>query len=246
MVMKKRTYIYLVLFSFLYLKAQAQAPHFVLVANTVSTQIKAKANDSLSLFYKFVYIGDTANPTFTGVVYTHFTTSKNDTPGTALDSFNTETQVPPVTIHSITDTFNMYCHIPVKSSYFNNGKENLIIIWPTGGRQSNKALVISSDTFQYATTVAISGLSGIGENADPFGALNIYPNPANTFLNIQNSNPALVLKLARIMDYTGREVMNIQDPYTKIDVSALKQGTYFLELNSADGDRTVYTFIISR
>ncbi len=245
-IMKAPLYIYLVLFILLYSEVKAQSPHFVIVPGSVSTQIKGKANDSLSLFYKVTYISLDSPKTFNGWIYTKFVTNNYGVvPGTATDSFNTAAQVPPLTINN-GDTVGVYCHILVKHPYFIDGKGNLIVIWPTGGRQSNKAIVPCSDSFKYATTVAISGFSGINENDDPFSALSIYPNPANTFLNIQNNNPALVLKLARIMDYSGREIISRHDQFSKIDVSALNAGTYFLELNSADGDKTVYTFIISR
>lgn len=243
--MKRNLYIFLILFTLIYVRVEAQTAYFELVPGSLSTQIKGTANDSLSLFYKVTYIGDFNAPYFNGVIYTKFATNNYGVPGTATDSFVTAAQVPPLTINS-GDTIGLYCHIIVKHPYFNNGKGNLIVVWPTGGRSSNNALVPCSDSFRYATNVTISGFAGVNEKADPFGSLSIYPNPTNTFLNIQNNNPELVLKLARIMDYAGREIMTRRNDFEKLDVSALKPGTYFLELTSVDGDKTVYTFIISR
>ncbi len=244
--MKKSFYIYLLLFTLIYAGAQAQTPtHFNLVPGSLSTQIKGKANDSLSLFYKVTYFGNLDTSTFTGVIYTNFITNNYGVPGIANDSFVTAAQVPPLTINS-GDTIGLYCHIIVNHPYFNNGKGNLIIIWPTSSKSSNNAIVSCSDSFRYATTVSISGFAGFDENNDPFGSLSIYPNPTNTILNIQNNNPGLVLKLARVMDYAGREIMVRKNDFERLDVSALKPGTYFLELSSVEGDKTVYTFIISR
>jgi|GEM_PF-6297391 len=242
--MRKYLYISLALSSLLYGRALAQSSHFALVPGSVSNQVKGKAYDSLSLFYKVAYISTDSTP-FNGWIYTKFITNNDSIPGTANDSFNTAAQVPPLTINN-GDTVGIYCHILVKHPYFIDGKGNLIVIWPTSSKQSNKATVPCTDSFKYVAAVAISGFSGIAENDDPFASISIYPNPANTFLNIQNTNPALMIKLARIIDYNGREIISRQDQFAKIDVSALKPGTYFLELNSKDGDKTVYTFIISR
>jgi len=242
--MKKRLYIIIFVLSFVCIEGRSQSPHFVLLPATVSTQIKGKANDSLSLFYKCVYIGTTTAPTFTGVIYTNYNTNINKNPAIARDSFNTAAQIPPDTINNL-DTIPFYCHIPVTQDYFKNGKANLIVIWPTGARQKT-GIVTSSDTFHYATTVAISGFTGIDEKDDPFGTLNIYPNPANSYLNINNPNPELVLNLIRIMDNTGRLVMQSHDNFERIDISVLKPGTYYLELNSTDGNSSVYPFMINR
>ena len=244
--MKRNLYICLIIFTLMYLKAEAQTAQFALVPGSLSTQIKGKANDSLSLYYKVTYLGDWNNSTFSGWIYTKFITNNDTNAWIANDSFNTEAQIPHLVIQS-GDTVGIYCHIIVKRPYFNNGKGNLVVVWPTGARQSNKSDVVPcADTFHYAMAVTISGLSGINENNDPFNLLSIYPNPTNTILNIQNNNPGLVLKLARVMDYAGREVMIRKSDFEKLDVSALKPGTYFLELSAADGDKTVYTFIISR
>ena len=242
--MKRRLYIILFIISFTSLEAISQTPHFVLLPGSVSTQIKGKANDSLSLFYKCVYIGTPAAPTFNGIIYTYYKTNNNPNSAIARDSFNTAAQIPPDTIHNL-DTIPFYCHIPVTPDYFKNGKANLIIIWPTGARQKS-GIVNSSDTFHYATTVAISGFTGIDEKDDPFGALNIYPNPANSYLNINNPNPDLVLNLIRVMDNTGRMVLQSRDNFERIDISGLKPGTYYLELNATNDNRAVYPFMINR
>ena len=244
--MKRNLYICLIFFTLIYIKAEAQtSTHFVLVPGSLSTQIKGKANDSLSLFYKVTYIGNFDSATFNGWIYTNFVTNNYGFPGIARDSFNTAAQVPALTINS-GDTIGLYCHIIVSHPYFNNGKGNLIVIWPTGGRSANHFIVPCADTFRYASAVTISGLAGIDGATDPFSLISIFPNPTSTILNVQNNNPGLVIKLARVMDYAGREVMRRQNDFEKLDVSALKSGTYFLELSSADGDKTVYTFIISR
>ncbi len=241
-----RNYFYLIIFglSLSCLTAEGQSSYFKLVPGSMSAQIKGKANDSLSLFYKCVYISKDSS-TFNGIIYTNYITNKNGTPAIAHDSFNTAAQVPPITIHD-SDTISFYCHIPVTPDYFKNGKANLVVIWPTGGRQSNKTLVYSADTFHYNTAITISGLSGIDQKEDPFGALNIYPNPANSYLNIRNTDAELVLNLIRIMDNNGRLVLQTKDNFDRIDISSLKPGTYYLELNSTDGNKAVYPFMVNR
>jgi len=243
--MKRNLYICLIFFTLIYLKAEAQTARFALVPGSLSTQIKGKANDSLSLYYKVTYLGSFDNPSFSGWIYTKFVTNNDSVPGIARDSFNTAAQVPALTINS-GDTIGIYCHIIVSHPYFNNGKGNLVIVWPTGARQAHNEMVPCSDTFHYATAVTITGLAGIDGSTDPFSLISIFPNPTSTILNIQNNNPGLVIKLARVIDYSGKEIMIRKNDFEKLDVSGLKPGTYFLELSSENGDKTVYTFIISR
>ena len=131
--MKRNLYIFLIVFTLIYVRVGAQTAYFALVPGSLSTQIKGTANDSLSLFYKVTYVGDFSSPYFNGIIYTRFVTNNDSVPGTATDGFNTAAQVPPLTINS-GDTIGIYCHIIVKHPYFNNGKGNLVIIWPNGGR----------------------------------------------------------------------------------------------------------------
>jgi len=75
--------------------------------------------------------------------------------------------------------------------------------------------------------------------------VNIYPNPANNFLNVENSSSQLIE--ARILDQMGRIISTttIVPGQTKIDCGKLAMGVYNIELQS-QGAKTLKRFVIER
>ncbi|WP_341900417.1 T9SS type A sorting domain-containing protein [Fluviicola taffensis] len=75
--------------------------------------------------------------------------------------------------------------------------------------------------------------------------VNIYPNPANTVLNVDNSSSQLIE--ARILDQTGRVISSttLAPGQTKIDCGKLAMGMYSIELQSL-GAKTLKRFVIER
>jgi hypothetical protein len=75
--------------------------------------------------------------------------------------------------------------------------------------------------------------------------VNIYPNPANNFLNVENSSSQIIE--ARILDQTGRVISSttLVPGQTKIDCGKLAMGVYNLELHSL-GAKTLKRFVIER
>ncbi|MNE88740.1 hypothetical protein D3C80_1860720 [compost metagenome] len=76
-------------------------------------------------------------------------------------------------------------------------------------------------------------------------AVNIYPNPASSFLNVENSSNQLIK--ATVLDQTGRviTVLTLVPGQTKIDCGKLAAGVYNLELQS-QGAKTLKRFVIER
>ncbi len=76
-------------------------------------------------------------------------------------------------------------------------------------------------------------------------AVSIYPNPANSFLNVDNTSSQAIE--ARILDQTGRviSVLTIVPGQTKIDCGKLVSGMYQLELQS-QGAKTLKKFVIEK
>lgn len=74
-------------------------------------------------------------------------------------------------------------------------------------------------------------------------AVTIYPNPANNFLNVENSSNQLIQ--ASVLDHTGRtvSVLTLVPGQTKIDCGKLAAGMYNLELQS-QGAKIVKRFVI--
>ncbi len=62
----------------------------------------------------------------------------------------------------------------------------------------------------------------------------IYPNPASTELYISLNNNVSKIDLVRIIDITGKELLavNISDAKTKIDISSLSRGAYFVSIQT--------------
>jgi len=61
--------------------------------------------------------------------------------------------------------------------------------------------------------------------------INIYPNPANTSMQIKVSN-AQTAEI-KILDVLGKEVLSTKEK--DIDVSALQEGIYFVQVKTAEG-----------
>lgn len=75
--------------------------------------------------------------------------------------------------------------------------------------------------------------------------VNIYPNPANNILNVENSSSQIIE--ARILDQTGRVISSttLVPGQTKIDCGKLAMGIYNIELHS-QGAKTLKRFVIER
>jgi hypothetical protein len=93
----------------------------------------------------------------------------------------------------------------------------------------------SSNSFE-STPVAVSCPASVGLAANEFefaNKLNVYPNPIKDILNISFDNQ---INSVSIYNVLGQEV--IQTNQTKIDVSGLRAGTYFVKIS---GDNLVKT-----
>ena len=74
--------------------------------------------------------------------------------------------------------------------------------------------------------------------------LNLYPNPANDFIMIETDKPDenifMVTNINGQIFITGKLI----NKTTKIDVSGLPEGTYFIKLDKEDGRTETRKFII--
>jgi hypothetical protein len=75
--------------------------------------------------------------------------------------------------------------------------------------------------------------------------VNIFPNPATNFINIENSSSQVIE--AHILDQTGRVISSttLVPGQTKIDCGKLAMGVYNIELHSL-GAKTLKRFVIER
>ncbi len=70
------------------------------------------------------------------------------------------------------------------------------------------------------------------ENIENVNELMLYPNPVNNELNVKFSHKGILRKRIRIFDSTGRVIIEemSSDESTKIDVSNLPSGAYYIEV----------------
>ena len=142
-----------------------------------------------------------------------------------------------------------FTNAPVPLIYFSSSSPGTYLVQlftsnPCGG-ESRGAMYVTSET---------CGLGGPG-------GFNVYPNPASSEVTIE-ANPeksnstyetqSLVIaqptQLAKLYDFNGSFVKDIElDPYgtTKLDVSNLKKGMYFLKIQVKEEEET-YKIIVRR
>ena len=73
------------------------------------------------------------------------------------------------------------------------------------------------------------------DDSDNLNILTIYPNPAESFINLELSSDISVYDVS-IIDLMGKEVYNYNSlSSTRIDISSLEVGNYFIVVNSDSG-----------
>ncbi|MEL1245098.1 T9SS type A sorting domain-containing protein [Flavobacterium sp. DGU11] len=85
-----------------------------------------------------------------------------------------------------------------------------------------------------------------GQEAKPTGSLQIFPNPANSELNIVSAN--ISLKAIRLVSLDGKLVLERQlgadsNKNIKLDVNALSSGIYILTVETNDGTVTTHKIV---
>lgn len=65
-------------------------------------------------------------------------------------------------------------------------------------------------------------------------AINIYPNPVHTHLNIQVEN-GLKINSIQVTTLDGKQAINLNNPPASINLSALESGVYIIRINTSKG-----------
>jgi hypothetical protein len=85
----------------------------------------------------------------------------------------------------------------------------------------------------------------IGIDEQEAGNVTVYPNPSSGIIHLQESVPGQLYAAAiTLYDVAGREVHAQQGYAGSIDVQALPQGLYILEVVSGQGQRTVQRIVL--
>jgi hypothetical protein len=129
--------------------------------------------------------------------------------------------------------FNLYCPNPTIAEY----TLKMHTMLPNGFMDRNPANDEASITFLVDLTV------GIDEN--PVSEIRIFPNPASGFINIEM--PANDVFSWVITSITGQKILNGSSylDNTKVDVSSLPKGLYFIEISKSGRKISVEKLLIS-
>lgn len=122
------------------------------------------------------------------------------------------------------------------------GTENI----PVGGTALAKWTVFAkagSNSTPYVTwTIYVTRGTNVGVmDADANKTFSVYPNPTNGVVNIQSTVSAV--NNVKIVDLTGKEMMNTNA--TKIDVSSLSKGIYFIQVTLENGTSSTKRLLVN-
>lgn len=127
--------------------------------------------------------------------------------------------------------------VTIDSSFFRPGG-NVVVVWP----YTSQLIQYTPRTF---TTYVVTNLQGIQEPSLS-ETIRIYPNPANSYLAIENTNPCI--ERVRIFDLKGRIVFS--EHYDKeknihLALEGLPAGLYSVEVGG-DKEKITKQLLINR
>jgi hypothetical protein len=115
----------------------------------------------------------------------------------------------------------------------------------------------SNIAFRYNNALIVSGFLGINETTETYerntaltlsrntvdaSQFQLYPNPASNFITIETTDEQTIQTVS-IVDVQGRNVFTSNTVSSRIPVSNLQQGMYFVILETASGATTTKKFI---
>ena len=89
---------------------------------------------------------------------------------------------------------------------------------------------ITSDTYWTFTTEVITGIEDLYAKGNP----SFYPNPATSEIKLTNIDKVVSIHITNL---TGRNIMEVKSPDTRISIGNLPKGMYFVTFISNDGNR---------
>ena len=127
--------------------------------------------------------------------------------------------------------------VTIDSSFFRPGG-NVVVVWP----YTSQLIQYTPRTF---TTYVVTNLQGIDEPSFS-ETIRMYPNPANSFLTIENTNPCI--GRVRIFDLKGRIVFSEhydKEKNIRFALEGLPSGLYSVEVGG-DKQKTTKQLLINR
>lgn len=172
----------------------------------------------------YINIKNTGNQAFTGKLLIYYQT--NDSilmpQRVVLDSFN-------LVNFKAGDTANVsQPGFIIKPKDFHKFS-NIIVIWPI-------APSIAYDSAQIKVYV-LDSITGINKQHIFENDFIIYPNPANSTVNLKSMDKKYAVESVRIYNSIGELVKIHRGDITVIDLSAFNQGLYLIEIETNSGSR---------
>ena len=94
-----------------------------------------------------------------------------------------------------------------------------------------------SDLWEFPSTAT----TGIDENNFPSTmSVQIYPNPANTFISVLSEKP---ISLTEVYDISGNKLLTQKDASNNINIEKLLTGVYSVKFIFRDGSVEFYKFL---
>lgn len=118
----------------------------------------------------------------------------------------------------------------------NTAIDSVIVRWPAGGYDIVRDPQINGDVLIVEGTTSLSVLKMNGSPVE------IFPNPAENELNIQNMDLTQVDNI-KVLNMLGQVVMDVTVPVNTLDISALNNGMYVLQVELKGGKRFADSFI---
>lgn len=111
---------------------------------------------------------------------------------------------------------------------------NVVVIWPV-------AIGLNTlDTFQ--TNIFVIQAVGLAEHQDLYNSFSVYPNPTKNYIHVDKKDKNQGVKHVRIYNLKGQLIYD-EKFRSKINVSQLSIGLYFLNLTLDNGGELHYKLI---
>lgn len=112
---------------------------------------------------------------------------------------------------------------------------NIVVVWP---RSSGVTQVDSAQT-----TLVVLSPNGINDRLFEKEGIRIYPNPSSSKIYIWAKQLDLNVEQVRIYNSIGQLVSQLRSKRNVFDISELESGLYFIEIETARGEKQMKKFI---
>ncbi len=188
--------------------------------------------DTINLNDSFTHTIIVKNKSAVSLTGTIYLVAAVDTSGFFINSIDTVGTVS-VTNFGLNDTVG----ITYTENYtFLNGYKiggNIVVVWPIADFGSTADTLFKNIFINYPLSI----VNAIESKLPLF-----YPNPSKDYLFFNLNHQESVIKRVRIVDVNGRLIYS-EKYHSKIDVSHLSKGIYFLKLETKDEEELHYKFI---